>query len=182
MLNSVLGAGEGKNGDEYLITRINSFYPALNIVNCYGEQRKTKVEEVEAKWSRLKKDMENIRARREFCLLSGDLNKLVGCDHLGVPGNHPEVSAGGQLLRDLLATGDWILVNGLGEDVVVGGPFTREDPATGKLSCLDLFIVSRELRPYVSKLFVDSGRKMVVARPIKEKGKQPMNTNGNRSK
>ena len=43
--------------------------------------------------------MNNIRARNEFCLLVGDLNKLVGCDKLGVPGNHPEISPGGKLLR-----------------------------------------------------------------------------------
>ena len=36
-----VGAGEGKEDDEYLITRIDSFSPALNIINCYGEQRKT---------------------------------------------------------------------------------------------------------------------------------------------
>ena len=83
-----VGAGEGKEKDEYLITRIDSFSPALNVVNCYGEQRKTKVEEVEAKWRRLHKDMEDIRARNEFCLLVGDLNKLIGSDSLGVPGNH----------------------------------------------------------------------------------------------
>ena len=43
--------------------------------------------------------------RGEFCVLAGDMNKL---------------------LRELLATGDWILVNGLGKEVVEGGPFTRE--------------------------------------------------------
>ena len=34
------GAGEGEGDDEYLITRIECFSPALNIINCYGEQRK----------------------------------------------------------------------------------------------------------------------------------------------
>lgn len=38
-----LGAGEGSEDDEYLIT---SFTPHLNVINCYGEQRKTKIEEV----------------------------------------------------------------------------------------------------------------------------------------
>ena len=46
------------------------------------------------------------RAKKEFCLLGGDLNKLVGCDDLGVEGNYPEISPGGQMLRDLLATRD----------------------------------------------------------------------------
>ena len=56
------GAGEGAEGDEYLITRVATFQPSLNVVNCYGEQRKTSKLEVEAKWRRLCRDLENIRA------------------------------------------------------------------------------------------------------------------------
>ena len=66
---------------------MESFNPALNIINCYGEQRNTKVEEIEAKWTRLSKEMETIRARGEFCLLVGDLNKLVGNDERKPPRN-----------------------------------------------------------------------------------------------
>ena len=168
--DSSIGIGEGKFDDEYLITRVETFYPALNVINCYGEQRKTSKEEVELKWSRLQKEMEDIRARKEFCLLTGDLNKLVGNDELGVPGNHAEISVGGQLLRELLSTKNWTLVNGLGEDIVEGGPFTRIDPATGNKSCLDLFIVSKELKPYISKLFIDSKRKLGLARGVKDNG------------
>ena len=91
-----VGVGEGQKDDEYLITRLESFSPALNVVNCYGEQRKTSIEEVEEKWKRMLKDMEEIRAKGEYCVLTGDLNKLVGNDELGVPGNHPEVSPGGR--------------------------------------------------------------------------------------
>ena len=105
----------------------------------------------------------------EFCLLAGDLNKLVGDSELGVPGNSQEVSLGGRLLRELLATKDWVLVNGQGSEVVQGGPFTRKDPATGGLSCLDLWVVSRELYPYVKTLVIDTERKMTPARAVKEK-------------
>ena len=167
--DTTVGAGEGEDEDEYIITRMESFKPALNIINCYGEQRSTKIEEIEKKWSRLSKEMETIRARGEFCLLAGDLNKLVGNDDLGVPGNHQEISAGGRLLRNLLQTGNWTLVNGMGKDIVEGGPFTREDPATGILSCLDLFVVSKELRPFVAKLVIDREKKMTVARATKRK-------------
>ena len=59
-----------------------------------------------------------------------------------------------------------MLVNGLGDDVVEGGPFTREDPATGVLSCLDLFVVSRELRPYIDKLIIDLKHEMSSSRVI----------------
>ena len=45
-----IGVGEGKGSDEFFITKVDKFKPAINVINCYGEQRKTKVEEVEAKW------------------------------------------------------------------------------------------------------------------------------------
>ena len=128
-------------------------------------------QEQEKRWGRLRKEMEGIRERGELCLLVGDQNKHIGADHLGVPGNHARVSAGGRLVRDLLATGDWVLVNGMGDKVVEGGPFTREDPATGERSCLSLFIVSKELEPFVKSLYIDSTRTMGVARPVWEKGK-----------
>ena len=166
-----VGVGEGSENDEYLITRIEAYKPALNIINCYGEQRGTRKEEVEEKWGRIRSEMEGIRARNELCLLQGDLNKLIGEGPLGVPGNNKEVSLGGRLLRDLLATGNWCLINGLGQEIVSGGPFTRKDPASEGLSCLDLFVASRELVPYVSKLHIDSERNMAVARAVKCGGK-----------
>ena len=46
-------------------------------------------------------------------------------------------------------------------------PFRRKDPASGKQSCLDLFIVSKELLPYVTSLKIDSERKRTVARAVK---------------
>ena len=166
--DQAVGAGQGEGQDEYLITRIETFAPAINVINCYGEQRSTKVEEVEARWRRLVADMETIRARGEHAILTGDLNKLVGDGEFGVPGNSAEVSVGGRLLLGLLATREWVLVNGMGEEVVQGGPWTREDPATGGLSCLDMFVVSQELRPHVSKLLIDSRREMAVSRLVKQ--------------
>ena len=52
------------------------------------------------------------------------------------------------------------LSNGMGEHVVTGGPFTRVNLATGRHSCLDLFVVSRELVSYIDKLVIDSELKM----------------------
>ena len=166
-MDSAVGVGEGEEGDELIITRIEQFNPALNIINCYGEQRKCSKEDVEEKWGRLRKIMEDIRAKGEFCTLIGDLNKLVGRGEGGVAGNHPEISLGGRLLLDLVSTGNWFIVNGLGPEVVEGGPFTRKDPATGNGSCLDLFVVSKKLLPYVSTLKIDSDRNMAVSRAVK---------------
>ena len=111
--------------------------------------------------------MEAIRARKEFCILGGDLNKLVGRAPLGVPGNHPDTTLGGRLLLDLLATGNWVLVNGLGHKVVKGGPFTRKDPASGNMSCLDMFVVSTDLLPYVQSLVIDSQQELAMTRAVR---------------
>ena len=162
-----VSAGEGEGDDEFLVTRVECFQPALCVINCYGEQRKTNKVEVEKKWKRLREVMEGVRARKEFCLLLGDFNKLVGNGEFGVSGNTSEISFGGKLLQELLSTRNWYLVNGLGPEIVKGGPFTRKDPATGNESCLDLCIVSRELLPYVQNLEIDSLRKMAVARAVK---------------
>ena len=81
-------------------------------------------------------------------------------------GNIREVSLYGQLLRDMLDTGNWPLVNGVGVQVVKGGPFTRQDPATKNPSCLHLLIVSYELLPYVQDVFVGSKRKFAVSRAL----------------
>ena len=169
--DTAVGAGEGYKDKEYLIVRIEAFSPALNIVNSYGEQRKTKKEDVKEKWETLKKKLEEMRMRGEFVVYGGDLNKLVGQDQFGVPGNNKEISLGGKLLRELLASGNWVLVNGLGREIVEGGPFTRVDPASGNMSCLDLFIVSKELLPYVDKLVIDKERKIIPTRAVKEKKK-----------
>ena len=82
-------AGEGKGEEEYLITRLERYSPPLTIVNSYGEQEKVGKEEQEERWGRLRKEMEDIRARGELCLLLGDQNKHVGSDHLGWRGTTP---------------------------------------------------------------------------------------------
>ena len=55
--------------------------------------------------------------------------------------------------------------------MVEGGPDTRRDPATGKMSCLDLFVISRELRPFIFSLVIDKEKKFTPYRAVKEKKK-----------
>jgi hypothetical protein len=85
---------EGTGVDEYLVTRLECFQLVLSMVNSYSEQESVGPGEQEARWGRLRKELEVIRARGDFRLLPGDLNKLVGCDSLGVQGNDPKVSRG----------------------------------------------------------------------------------------
>ena len=119
---------EGEKNDEYIITRIDKCRQALNIVNIYGEQEgRIGKEEVLEGWTRLRKDLNRIKTNGEFCLMVGDFNKKVGNDELGVKGNHPEVTFGGELVRELVASNEYFIVNN--DDVARGGPFTRIDPA-----------------------------------------------------
>ena len=114
--------------------------------------------------------VEEAKLRNDHVLVVGDLNKLVGSDHQGIPGNHPEVSVGGHLIRDLIESGEWLMVNSM-EGKTVGGPFTRMDPATGHLSCLDLWLCTIGLAPHIKCLEIDSGRKMPIARPMRRNGR-----------
>ena len=102
--------GEGE--DEFIIVKNESFSPPINIVSVYGEQEsrtsKTKVYEA---WNRLSEELFKIVAKQESVLLIGDLNKHIGNDELGVPGNHGKISFGGHLVRDLLSSGEFELVN-----------------------------------------------------------------------
>ena len=77
---STMEAGQGEGEEEFLVTRLEAFSPALCVVNCYGEQRRTSKEEVERRWGRLVEVLEGARVRGDHCILTGDLNKLVGCD------------------------------------------------------------------------------------------------------
>ena len=49
-MDLAVGVGEGEKEDEFLISRVEAFSPALNVVNGYGEQRSTKKEDMEEKW------------------------------------------------------------------------------------------------------------------------------------
>ena len=62
-----------------------------------------------------------------------------------------------------------MIVNNLA--LTEGGPWTREDPADGGLSCLDLAIASKNLEPYLDRMVVDSARKFTPKRVTWSKGK-----------
>ena len=118
----------------------------------------------------MEKDLELIRCRGEEVVLIGDFNKQIGSDYLGIPGNKPIISYGGQMVRDLLATENYLLVNN--SDKVTGGPWTREDPSDrNKKSCLDFAIVSIRLVAYIKELIIDKEKKYAMNRVTYKKGK-----------
>ena len=81
--------GEGRGEDEYIITKFEHLVPAVNIVNIYGQQEcRTAKEEILESFMRLKEDLDGIIERGEAVLILGDMNRAIGCDELGVKGNH----------------------------------------------------------------------------------------------
>ena len=156
--------------DEYIITRLDHCIPPLNIINIYGQQEsRAGKEAILGSWYRLMNDLEGIQSKGEGCLLLGDMNRKIGNDWLGVMGNKPEISKGGELIRDLLESKEYVLINNT--ELAEGGPFTREDPGNAdNKSCLDLCIVSVNILPYVKRMFIDSGKMFTPYRITKKNG------------
>ena len=68
--HNVVKTGEGKEGEEYVITRLNHIRPALNIVNIYGEnEKRAGAIKILESWLRLMKDLEEMKRRGEMILL-----------------------------------------------------------------------------------------------------------------
>ena len=164
---------EGREGDEYLVTRYDHIHPALNIINYYGEQEKGdeekgKKEKIMESWRRLLEDIKEIENRKENMLLIGDMNRAVGAGEWGIEGNKPNISVGGSLIRDLLATSKYILLNSL--PIAKGGPWTWVDRSnTSVKSCLDIGIISAGLLPFVTDFQVDKEQKFTPRRLRKTK-------------
>ena len=143
--------------------------PALNIINIYGciEEKKSNDDILES-WTQIKKELNKIKERDEAVIIIGDTNRAVGCDKNGVVGNKSKISYGGGLVRDLIESGDYFMMNSL--DLVEGGPWTREDPAFGTMSCLDLAIGSANLRDCVVRMVVDKEKMFTPFRAVTTRG------------
>ena len=151
--------------DEFMVTRFEHVKPALNIIHIYGQNEgRAGPAKILEGWTRILTEINRIEARNEVALIVGDLNRAVGNDHLGVRGNKPKVRSGGQLIRDLVSTGEYVLMNNL--SLTRGGPWTRVCPSDGKLSCLDLALASQALMPFIREMQVDSIREYAPRRVV----------------
>ena len=165
----VLKIKEGEKDDEFLIVKHEKYKPAINVMTIYGEQesRVSKTEILE-KWKRILEEIYNVLSRGENLVILGDFNKHIGSDHLGVYGNHDKITYGGSLVRDLVNSGDIILVNNTNK--CEGGPFTKKDPSDpnndNKKSCLDLCLVSKDLFRYIDKLIIDKNEQFEMGRVV----------------
>ena len=69
-------------------------------------------------WGKLLTELCQIEIRGEFVFIMGDLNRAVWADELWVPGNKVMVSPDAELVRKLMAEGEYFLFNIL----ELGGP------------------------------------------------------------
>ena len=158
---------EGENDNEMLITRHSQFSTPINILNIYGEQEnRTSKEIIQDKWSKVLNEVSKVEAKEELLVIFGDMNKHIG--NLVEGNERDKISFGGQLIKDLIDTGKYILVNATKK--AIGGPFTRVDPSDPlndeKKSVLVLCIVSKDLFPYIESLVIDKERKFTPFRPV----------------
>ena len=162
---------EGQDGDEYIITRLDHVMPAVNIVNIYGEQEsRAGKDRILSSWLRLRQDLKSIEQRGEAVMIIGDMNRAVGADELGVPGNKDKVSYGGELIREMIKHEEYVLINSL--SMVVGGPWTWIQRGNPEIrSCLDLGIISSCLIPFLDSVVIDKEHNFTPRRVIKRKGK-----------
>ena len=79
-------------------------------------------------------------------------------------GNRREISYRGSLIRDLVSSGEYFLLNNL--NLTMGGPWTRVCPGDGRPSCLDLAIGSANLKPHVRKMTIDKDRVFTPRRAV----------------
>ena len=157
---------EGIEGDEFLVTKHSQFRVPINVFNIYGEvESRFKNHDIEDKWFRIISEIKKIELLGEHVLLIGDMNKHVGNI---VKDNHEKMSHGGKLIRELLNTKKYILVNSTNR--VKGGPFTRYSPSNPNdnesKSCLDLIIVSRDLFKHVDEVVIDKELNFTPGNPI----------------
>ena len=144
-VDKVLKVSEGKDGNEYIITRHSQFVVPINVINIYGEvESRATNDAIETKWEEIMEEVVKIEARDEEAVLIGDMNK-----HLSdtIIKDNKKQTHGGKLLNAFLSNKDYVLVNAT--EKTVNGPYTRyetNDPMNDeKKSALDLVIVSKNL-------------------------------------
>ena len=139
---AVLKTAEGHDKSEFIITRHSNFEVPINVIVYYGNQEsRSNVEEIDQNWNEIMKEVIKIEERQEGLIWVGDFNRQIGDI---VKGNKKKVSHGGSLIRDLIESDKYVLLNGSSK--VKNGPWTRYDPSSPddneRKSALDLAIVS----------------------------------------
>ena len=73
---TTLKVSEGKDDNEFLITRHSQFRNPINIINVYGDvESRNPKEVIDTKWDEILAEIVKIEARFEEILIIGDMNK-----------------------------------------------------------------------------------------------------------
>ena len=73
-----LKLSEGKEDNEYIVTRHSQFCKPINVINVYGDnESRTSVEIIDRKWEELLKEVSKVEARKEHLNIVDDQNKSV---------------------------------------------------------------------------------------------------------
>ena len=111
-LSNFMKVKEGEGTDEYVIVRCDDFTPPINFVSLYGTNEcRVSKEIINESWQRILLDLKKIEMRKEHVIIASDINRKLGNDDLGIVGNNSDVSFGGALVRDLIATGRYICLS-----------------------------------------------------------------------
>ena len=88
---------EGKDENEFILTRHSQFQVPVNVLNVYGQQecRMTK-NDIDDHWNELIEVINSVEDREESLVWVGDFNRHIGQT---IPGNDNHVSYGGKLLN-----------------------------------------------------------------------------------
>ena len=106
-----------------------------------------------SKWQKIVNEINAVEARGELLIPVGDFNSAIG--NLVKDNKSDRFSIRGNLIKDLVNSNDYVLVNSL-DKKVCGGPYTRgEHDAPENKSVLDLFIISKDFEKYVEVLKID---------------------------
>ena len=158
---SCIRVAEGKDDNEFIVTRHSQFETPVNIINLYGQQEcRLSREKVDKHWEEILIEINKIEERNELVVVAGDFNRHLGLHVLGKPSKS---SHGGELVNDFLESGNYILLNNTAK--TIGGPWTRVDPSDeDNKSILDFVIISKELEKYVQQMEIDKCRRFTAFR------------------
>ena len=110
-----LKVSEGKNTNEFIITRHSKFQTPINIINVYScQENRTGVNQIREQWQEIVEEIIKIETKKENLILLGDFNRHVGTL---IEGNHDKVTDRVNLVKELLENGEYVLLNSLASKV-----------------------------------------------------------------
>ena len=126
-------------------------------------ESRTEPAEIEEWYYELEKDYSIWQ--EEQVIIVGDLNSHIGNDHLGIQGNHKNISKSGEILRSLVERRNLTIMNNTN---ICSGKWTREDPS-GSKSIIDMILTNNQASPNIQKIQIDEEHNYKLSRVKRSK-------------